>query len=257
MTDVPELPPMSTLVLDDEPFTDDELDAYLTALADAPVEIEADGTVVEHDAAVVWGEAVVEPMQRVEAWVVTDRPSAEWAARKYVEAQAQIVAIAVDAEELRARLDEERRRIDEWEAAAAKGPTRSRGYFEAVLTRYMREKREASAFPNKKTGEIDYKVKSIPLPSVRLKSRSVQPTVKLPEEAETKAELVAIIEQLAPASITKSVTVSAVKALPYQIDDDGHVVLEVPDQDHETGRKVVLPGVVRVEARVSYDVEPL
>jgi hypothetical protein len=258
-------PALPSDLFDDQPFTDDELDAYLDALDDAPVEPftedNGDGTV---DVGIV-RETVGLPA-KVAAWRIEDRQSAEWAARKFAEYQAQLDQIAVDAAEFRRQLAEQLARVNEWERDAVKAPERSRLHFEALLTSYLQELREASAFPNKKTGEIEYKVKSLPLPTATVTSRKVPATVKLPEDKETKTELVEVIERLYPKAVkvTKDITVTAVKDLPFKVLDDGRLVLEVVDEQAEPDpegvqpiEQVPLPGVVRVEGRVRFGVELL
>lgn len=163
-----DLPIPAFLAVDEEPFTDEQLDDLLAwrELGDDGDEIPPD-----HEAA--------GPTR----FAITDLPTAEWVARKWREHHDQ-------GEEITAAANEWRARITAWEQQQRRQVDRRAAYFEALAEHYLTALREASRF--EKNGQVDYRVKSLALPSARFTSTRSPEKAAITTEATVVEFLMAV-----------------------------------------------------------------
>jgi len=137
-----ELPIPAVLAVDVEPFTDEQLDAALSKSFLAAKGVLSEG--------------------HPSKFTVDNETVGEWAARKWAIENAEM-------ERIRMQADEWRERITMWETAESLQAHGRRAFFEDRLTAFMARRRMESEYV-KKDGTVDYRCKSVSLPSAVLKS---------------------------------------------------------------------------------------
>lgn len=208
------LPIPAVLAVDVEPFTDDQLDAKLDG-----IEV---GAVVD-----TYGP---------NTFTVDDDGTAEWCARKFA-------ALETERERVHEQAVYYRERIMEWEETETKRVRARADFFEGHLSGYMARRREESRYL-KRDGTVDFRVKSVSLPSAVLKSSGRPARVKLAESDDAEKQAVEwCLENGCLAAVKRSLLVSGLKGVVSVA--DGRAVSE--------GGEVV-PGLVVEPASVTYKV---
>lgn len=212
-----EAPIPATLAVDVEPFTDDELDEALDVIGDEshpPV-----------------------PESKPGRFVADDDSAAEWAARKYAAEQSTISAV-------RSQATEWRERINDWEAAETIRARKRATFFEQHLIAYIARRRAESEFV-RKDGTVDWRVKSVSLPSATLKSSRRSARVKVGESEGAEAAAVEWCEANGLGdAIKRSLLVSKLDGVKpvdgRPLTDDGEVVPGLAVEPESVAYKVVL-----------------
>lgn len=194
------LPP--ELALDEEPFDDETLDDLTARMAEIGVvspfdlpepEPAADGlTPAQRGVTLSAADVRVGAVQR---WRITDDNLAEWAMRKYAQAQHALA-------ELDAKHDAWQAQIVDWHRRAVAGPQRRAAFFEAHLIRYALEQRR------------DLDRKTVALPAGKVGTRAHAAKVDVADET-------AVLRWAREAGLAEKIVTEKVALTPLR----EHVVL--------------------------------
>jgi phage host-nuclease inhibitor protein Gam len=199
----------------------------MTALEQSPLPAFLEDAPLTDEQIAAEKDAEGEPEQR---WRIEGDRQAEWCMRR-------LAAVEAEGEGIAAQAEEWVRQVEAWKDERLRSPNSDHAFFTAKLCEYMRALREANP-----------KVKSLPLPSGTVSSRTVAPRVNV-VDADAVASWARAAGHVEVLKVETSVLVGELKKAAT-VDGEALVV-----RDADTGMPVpglaVLPGGISFAVKVN------